>query len=309
MNEINLAPDFIDRMIDAFSRVMGVFDVPHLPFVGLAVIPVLVWIYLFFRHQQENKLAIFAIFIVGMFAVIPVFVFRHEIIRVENGLGNIFSNTILTVTLTSLWVGFYEETAKHWVVRSVGKNLFRSIDDVIIFSIVAALGFAFIENVLYFQSIWNNLAISSSMRWFYVVFRSVGSMLLHVFASGIFGYYFGIAHFAKPILREKLSKGKRPFAMKWIHQILHLKSETIFREEKILQGLLIAASIHAIFDFLMGTSQYFTDLGSSGIARIFLLAAVPFLVGGYFLLTYLLDKKEDHKIYGEVKEGGIVEED
>ncbi|MFH1545910.1 MAG: PrsW family glutamic-type intramembrane protease [Patescibacteria group bacterium] len=302
MNELNLAPDFIDRTIDALTRVAGIFDAEHLPFIGLAAVPALIWIYIFFRHQRENKLLTFVIFIAGMFAVIPIFIFQHEIARIEGGLENLFANVILAIALTGLWVGFYEETAKYWIIKSTGRHFFRNIDDAIIFSIVVALGFAFVENVLYFRSIWNNPIIDESMRWFYVTFRSLGSMLLHIFASGILGYYYGIACFAKPVLQDKLAEGKRFIFTKWIHRILHLKSETVFREEKILEGLLIAASLHATFDFLMGMSQHFTDIDSPNAAKIWLLAAVPFLVGGFFLLTYLLDKKEDHKNYREVCE-------
>ena len=222
MNEVNLAPDFIDRVSDAFVRVAGIFDADHLPFIGIAAIPILIWLYIFLRYQRENKLLVLGIFLAGMFAVIPIFVFQHEIARIEGGLENLFSNVILTIVLTGLWVGFYEETAKFWIVKHTGKNFFRSIDDAIIFSIVVALGFAFIENVLYFHSIWNNFAIDESMRWFYVTFRSLGSMLLHIIASGILGYYYGIATFAKPVLQDKLSEGENFIFTKWIHRILHI---------------------------------------------------------------------------------------
>ncbi len=302
MNELNLAPDFIDRTVDAFTRVAGILDAAHLPFIGLAVVPALIWLYIFFRHQRENKLLTFVIFLAGMLAVIPIFIFQHEIARIDGGLENIFTNVVLVTALTGLWVGFYEETSKLWIVKITGRHFFRNIDDAIQLSIVAALGFAFIENVLYFHSIWDNPAIEESMRWFYVTFRSLGSMFLHILASGIFGYYYGIATFAKPVLQDRLSEGKRFIFTKWIHRILHLKSETVFREEKIFEGLIIAAGLHATFDFLMGMSQHFTDSGSTNLAKTFLLAAVPFLAGGFFLLTHLLDKKENHKAYREVSE-------
>jgi RsiW-degrading membrane proteinase PrsW (M82 family) len=243
-----------------------------------------------------------------MLAVIPIFVFQYEISRIEGGLKSLFSNFILVSILAGLWVGFYEETAKMWIVKLTSKSFFRDIDDAIMLSIVVALGFSFVENILYFHSIWNNPAIEESMRWFYVTFRSLGSMLLHIITSGIFGYYFGIACFAKPVLIDRLSQGKRFIFTKWIHRILHLKSETVFREEKIFEGLIIAASIHATFDFLMGMSQHFTDAGSSAIARVWLLLAVPFLVGNFFWLTYLLDKKEDHKIYCEIDQPDVLDE-
>ena len=146
------------------------------------------------------------------------------------------------------------------------------------------------------------------MRYFYVLFRSLGSMFLHIFASGIFGYYYGVAFFAKPVLRDKLASGKKFLFTRAIHRIIHLKSETIFRDEKIFEGLMIAAGLHATFDFLMGMSQHSTDGGSETGAKIFLLLAVPFLVGGYFWLTALLRKKEDHKILGELDGPDILDE-
>ncbi|MCF7845981.1 MAG: PrsW family intramembrane metalloprotease [Candidatus Peribacteraceae bacterium] len=307
MNDVNLAPDLIDRTGEALQRLAGVVDLEHLPFLALAAVPVLIWLWIFFRHKRENKLVTLFVFLAGMLAVLPIFIFQHEITRIESGLENLFMNVALVTALTGLWVGFYEETSKMWIVKLTGKKFFRDIDDAIILSITVALGFAFIENVLYFYSIWNNPAIEESMRWFYVTFRSIGSMLLHIIASGIFGYYFGIACFAKPVLVDRLSEGKRFIFTKWIHRILHLKSETVFREEKIFEGLMIAASIHAAFDFLMCMSQHFTDSGNSGVARIWLLMAVPFLIGGFFWLTYLLDKKEGHKTYCEVEQPDVLD--
>jgi len=308
MNEINLAPDFIDRTIDSFHRVFSIFDVEHLPFIALAVLPALIWLFVFYRFHRKNKLLMAAMFLVGTLAVIPIFVFQHEIIRIEGILKNLSSGIFLTILLTGIWVGFYEEVSKNWVVRHFGKNFFKSIDDAILFSIVVALGFAFIENILYFHSIWNNAEIDESMRYFYVLFRSIGSMFLHIFASGIFGYYYGVAHFAKPVLRKKLASGKKFLFTRAIHRIIHLKSETIFRDEKIFEGLMIAAGLHAAFDVLMGMSQHFTDAGSEDESKIFLILAVPFLVGGYFWLTALLRKKEDHEILGELDGPDILDE-
>ena len=297
MND-NLAPDFIDRTANAFGRMSSAFDSDHLLFIVLALIPVLAWIYLFLRHQPENKVRVALTFGAGMFAVIPIFVFQQEIGRIGDFLASVGGGAILTIALAALWVGVYEETAKHWIVKKVDDGFFSSIDDAIQYSIIGALGFAFLENILYFHSIWNNPLIDNF--WFYYGFRSMGSMFLHVFASGIFGYYYGVAHFAQPVLQDKLRLGKRFPLIGWLHRVLHLKSETLFHEEKILEGLLLAAVLHGTFDFLMGMSQHYSNEGSPMAAQLWLTLAVPFLVGGFFWLTYLLDKKEDHKQYGHV---------
>jgi len=307
VREVNLAPDFINRVNDSFGQVFAIFDFKHLPFIALALLPALIWLFIFYRFHRKNKWLTISIFLAGMLAVVPIFVFQSEITRINGTLKNTFENVFLMILLTGLWVGFYEETAKNWIVRRIGKNFFKSIDDAILFSIVAALGFAFIENILYFYSIWSDSGIENSIRWFYVLFRSLGSMFLHVFASGIFGYYYGIAFFAKPVLQEKFASGKKFIFTKKIHQIIHMKSETVFRDEKIFEGLMIAAILHAIFDFLMGMSQHFTDDGSGNKAKFFLLLSVPFLFGGYFWLTALLQKKENHKNLCEIDQPDILD--
>jgi len=305
-NEINLAPDFIDRTIDTINYVFNIFHYDHLPFFILAIVPALIWLYILLRHQRENIFSVVTTFIAGMLTVIPVFIFQHEISRIENWFDSL-SCCITAIVLSGLWIGLYEETVKHWIVKITDRRLFRNIDDAIQFSIIAALGFAFCENILYFRSIWDNPAIGSF--WFYFTFRSFGSMLLHIFASGIFGYYYGIARFASPILRDGLAKGKKFAITKKIHQIFHLKSNTIFFEEKVLEGLLIATLLHGAFDIMMGMSQYAADNGSTSASKLWLLISVPFLVGGYFWLTALLDRKENHKIYGNLLEKDVLDEE
>jgi uncharacterized membrane protein len=71
-----------------------------------------------------------------------------------------------------------------------------------------------------------------------------------------------------------------------VHKILHLKSETVFHEEKMTEGLIIAITLHAIFDALLEWGKIFL--------------VVPFLFFGFLWLNYLLNKKEDHKMYGHV---------
>jgi hypothetical protein len=303
MNEVApFAPDLLTRTADAVGRVLGVFTSgEHFLFLLLAIIPVAAWLYLFWRREPENKLLAVVTFIAGMLSVIPIFIFQQEIGHIESWIVSVGATAFVIIFLKSVWVGVYEETAKHWVVRHTDRKFFRNIDDAIEFSIIAALGFAFIENVLYFHTIWNNPLTQDGFA-FYYIFRSLGSMFLHVFASGIFGYYYGIAHFAQPVLQEQLSNGKRFPLIGWLHQILHLKSETLFHEEKITEGLIIAAGLHGVFDLLMSLSQHYSEAGSDILGKVWLALAVPYLIGGYFWLTYLLDKKEDHKEYGHVTE-------
>lgn len=298
--EVNLTPDFFDRTLAAFGQLFGAFSTSqHLLFLLLAAVPAAVWLTVFLRRNPESRTRTAVTFLAGMLAIIPIYIFRHEIVRVDGWITAAGLAGVLVPILSSMWVGLYEETAKHWVVKKVDDNAFQSIDDAIEFSIVAALGFSFIENAFYFYAVWSDPA-SAGTFWFNFVFRSLGSMFLHIFASGIFGYYYGLAHFASPVLQDELAAGRRFFFTKKLHQILHLKSETLFHEEKMLEGLVLAAVLHGTFDALMSLSDYFSRSGSLLAGKLFLVAAVPFLVGGYFWLTYLLEKKEDHKLYGRL---------
>ena len=238
-----------------------------------------------------------------MLAVVPIWVFQVEIERIKMSIEGLGLFAFATIALTSLWVGVYEETAKHWVVKITDNDFFDSIDDAIQFSIVAALGFAFLENILYFYNIWHVYGAQGADFAKFFLLRSLLSVGLHVIASGIFGYYYGVAHFAQPILQEQLGLGKNFPILAKIHQLFRFKSETLFHEEKIFQGLLIAAGVHGLFDFLMGFADHLNEVGSGSATKLLIMINVPMIIGGYFWLTYLLDKKEDHKKYGHVLEG------
>jgi hypothetical protein len=71
-----------------------------------------------------------------------------------------------------------------------------------------------------------------------------------------------------------------------VAKMIHFKKDVLLHEEKIAEGLIIAISLHAIFNIFLEMNW------------VFLL--VPFLTGGYIYLSHLLSKKEAHKIYCRV---------
>ncbi|HEC20988.1 MAG TPA: PrsW family intramembrane metalloprotease [Candidatus Peregrinibacteria bacterium] len=186
---------------------------------------------------------------------------------------------IITVSLAVL-----EEFVKHIIVRFTDDNRIKSIDDAIEYSILVGLGFAFAENIFYFLS-----AYGSSAFWQIFIFRSILSVFAHIFFSGIFGYFYGIAHFGTVIYQEEEMEKRHWLShrvIKFFHKIFHMKATTIFHEEKMMEGLVIAAILHSIFNFLLQLNK--------------IVIVVPFLFGGFFLLSYLFEKKEDHKKYGRL---------
>lgn len=260
----------------------------------LAVIPAVIWGYIFYKKQVGMKRMMMVTFAAGALLVTPLLFYKYlwqyfpwldafqytdrfkdDIIGFSN-FGMIPLNVILTFTI----VGVIEEVAKLWAVKLTDKKRICSIDDAIEMSIMAALGFAFAENVLYFYNILASRGVEDLMYPF--IFRSLFSTFAHIMFSGIMGYYYGTALFSKKLLDERSNKKKWPF-IRQIAKAVHFKKEVLLHDEKVAQGLLIAIVLHAIFNIMLEMNWVFM--------------LVPYLTGGYIYLSYLLNKKEANKIY------------
>lgn len=217
----------------------------------------------------------------------------------------------------SMMIGAVEEFAKHLVLRFSDENKFRNVSDAIEFSIMVALGFAFLENIIYFvDRIWltpctNTKEIAEGAclldkatgQYHYQVgvllvpflFRSIFSTMAHVISSGIFGYFYGVAHFAKDEIRE-YAKHPNKFntkVMVFMHRVFHLKGYTLLREEKLLEGALLAMIFHGTFDFVLDNEVNVLVAEHFNINSIVLIVPMIFIGGGY--LFYLF-KRPDNKI-------------
>lgn len=261
----------------------------------LASIPAFIWGHIFYKKDPVYRPKAFMTFVFGMTSVLPILFYKWSWEHMPQ--VNIFNYTdsmtfdllhftpYLILPLGSvfafMFVGVIEEYMKHLVVVRTDRGFFRNIDDAIEFSIIAALGFAFIENALYFYYIWEFqghevLAVS-------FVFRAVFSTFAHILFSGIYGYFYGMAYFADPIWSEKKRKDRSKFR-EFFHTVLHMKRKRVFAMEKVTQGLFIAVALHAVFNIMLEMQLTFF--------------MVPFLIFGYSYLDYLFRQKENLKGYG-----------
>lgn len=157
-----------------------------------------------------------------------------------------------------LVVGMLEEFVKNLVVRFSDEFKIRSIDDALEFSIIVALGFAFVENILYFQDALESLrkGVIELGGFFSIVFlRSTLSVAAHIIFSSIFGYFYGVAHFSSQIYKNSV-RSTQYFIIKKLHQILHMKEETLFHEEQLFLGMFTAMGLHAIFNSLLEFGEF-----------------------------------------------------
>ncbi len=143
-------------------------------------------------------------------------------------------------------VGMLEEFIKHLVLRFTDDEKIRSVDDALEFSIIVALGFVFVENILYFGKVGSGGISGFVMGWF-MLLRSTVSVVAHICFSAILGYFYGVARFAKEFYQMEQKEGRHPVLQK-MHQILFLKGETLFHEEKMMEGMLVAMGLHAVFN-------------------------------------------------------------
>lgn len=265
----------------------------------LAAVPAIIWGYIFYKKQVGKKSMIASTFAVGALFVTPLLIykylwqyfpwldaFQYTDSYKDDLIGfSTFGMIPMNVILTFMIVGVIEEITKLWAVKATDKKQICSIDDAIEMCIMAALGFSFAENIVYF---YNIIEVRGAENIFYpFIFRSLFSTFAHIMFSGILGYYYGVALFSGDVLKDKHYEKKwritRIFA-----KVLHLKKSLLFHDEKLAQGLLIAIVLHAIFNIMLEMNW------------VFLL--VPFLTGGYVYLSHLLGQKEAHKNYRLIDE-------
>ena len=231
---------------------MGAFAIP-ITVIVLGLAPSFTWLVFYlhehFRHPEPKRL-IFATFLAGVgstFAVLPVQVFLNRRL-LELGVGSYTFPAFVVLAAT-------EELFKFLAVYFfIHKNrAFREPLDAMIYMITGALGFAAVENIALLQQSYGGAAILDLSILEQVSLRFIGATLLHSLASGLVGYYWGLAFL-------------QPQRARW-----HLA-----------EGLLIASVLHAVFNYLIIKN------GPAGLAIIFLI-----FVGFFVLNDFEKFKKVD----------------
>jgi len=183
------------------------------------------------------------------------------------------------VAFSLVFLAFAEEYSKHLVVRFTDDDSIRSIDDAIEFSVIVGLAFAFAENVL-----WYFPKLLAEQDTGMVVLRSVLTVLMHAVASGIFGYFYGLAHFASHGVRR--DHGGRGRLYRMLHRTFLFSREGMYHEVKLFEGLVLAGSYHAVYNLA-------ASAGRVGLMVVLVGAGAAFLY-------YLLGLKSNRERLGEI---------
>lgn len=157
------------------------------------IIPSLAWLLFYLRkdsHPESNGMVL-KIFFYGVIIALPVVLIEMGIADFGRGLNLSFS---LNLALNMfLGVAFVEEFVKYLVIR--GKVLrsheFDEPIDTVLYMIIAALGFAAVENVLILFSLGPVFLLKEAFS--ISVFRFLGATFLHALCSGTLGYFLAIS--------------------------------------------------------------------------------------------------------------------
>ncbi len=220
--------------------------------VPLALLPSFIWLLFYFKKDvhPEPKRLILRVFLVSMISTLlvafTIAAFQQEskafpyLFNWKSALSPFLAFPLLVLFLNALW----EETFKYLVVRfSILRNPeFDEPVDAMEYMVVAALGFAAVENIVVgFQ--FNN--ISSLISVLFV--RFLGATFLHALCSAIVGFFLARAIFWK--------KNRKRYPLKIGF---------------VLIGLAIAAVLHTFFNFLI--------IKSAGLEQLFFLWSVAALL-------------------------------
>lgn len=182
--------------------------------VILGLLPGIVWLIFFLqedRQYPEPKKLILYVFFLG--AVVTFLVLQIQIV-LNNWLTSV--GVSQWSALSVFWLAATEEIAKFLVVFLAVRRLkdFNEAIDPMIYMIVAALGFASVENIASALKSVNNFEL--------ITLRFVGATLLHSLSSGLVGYW-------------------------WALSIYHKRHHV----SDIIIGLSYAIVFHAIFNYLV----------------------------------------------------------
>ncbi|MBI2050060.1 MAG: PrsW family intramembrane metalloprotease [Candidatus Staskawiczbacteria bacterium] len=179
-------------------------DFKILIYIFFGVLPALIWLSYYLREDThpEPRPMILKVFLFGSLATLPVFLVQvgFSALLVELKLPS----SIFSILYWFLVIALAEEFFKYLVVK---KTVLKSphLDeplDIMLYMIIAALGFAALENVLYlffWKSITSNLSLGQILNNTIIIsfIRFIGATFLHTLASGTLGYFLAVEVYKK----------------------------------------------------------------------------------------------------------------
>src|SRR3989339_484205 len=278
-----------ETILTKFSAFLNLNNLEWLLIIILALIPVLLWVPIIYYKKDKNYKIVSLVFLLGTLTVLPIIGLQYlwfyfPELDVYAQINANVTNVHIGFLLTFIFVGMFEEIAKDSVVHYVDHSriAINTINDAILYAVIAALGFSFTENIVYLHSILKTGNIVDIVSVF--SFRSIVTMCAHMTFSGIMGYFYGMAKFADPFFNQASWQGKKFIFVDLMDRLIKFKKINSYRISTMIKGLLIAMGLHAAFNFLLQFQM--------------LWPAVFLVLGGYLYIHHVMRRKAAHVLLG-----------
>lgn len=205
-------------------------------YIAFGVMPSLIWLsyYLSKDLHPEPRRMVIKIFLYGCLITIPVFFIQVALSNILEYLttAGYFDGVPMIGEIIKwfLVIAFTEELLKYMVVRlSILKS--PELDeplDIMLYMVIAALGFAALENIFYLFSPIDNIPFHQIIQTTIVItlIRFIGATFLHTLCSALIGYFLALSS-----LRLKKKAGLT------------------------VLGIILATLLHGLYDFSIITLQ------------------------------------------------------
>lgn len=249
----------------------------HIAFgTTFAFLPSFVWLVFWYRKDKkepEPKRMVALAFVFGILAVLPLLAVRWQLEYSPNLMQTVVSFSrllpIIALLAGAIVLALLEESLKHFATLRLGKKLhieFDQIVDGVIYSVAAALGFAFAENLFYFLTLLQYYSLADPSLWTIIAFRGFGTTLGHALFSGIFGLFWGHAFLSKSVTPRHSYSVSRFFHRSFETLRLHIIFRHILKDRPSIRGhekadlvreaLILATLIHALFNIFVGLEVF-----------------------------------------------------
>lgn len=208
------------------------------------------WVYVSRDPSREPRILLLFAFFIGGLTTLPVMLINSWLASFD---AHLLSWPLATMVLPVLGAAFVEEVCKHcgvMFVMSQDRLAHDEVLDGIIYAVITALGFAFVENTVY---TWLSLAHAGSLTTDVMslyILRSVLSMFAHTIFSGFFGYYYALGYIAPQLQQEE---DRRKLTIRAMTKGSHVQALAFGATTQILRGKVTAATMsrHTSFQLIL----------------------------------------------------------
>lgn len=229
-------------------------------YIFFGVLPSLIWLSYYLRKDKhpEPKIMIIEVFLYGACITVPVFFLQIELSEILSYMQKFtFFSAFPEIAYVIKWfliIAATEEIFKYLVVKLA---VFQSLEldepmDLMIYMIVAALGFAALENILYLFAPQNGAPFSFVIETVIAVsfIRFVGATFLHTLASATAGYFLALS-FLKIKSRKLLTVTGISVAI-FLHGLYNFSIITLQSPLNVIVPLMIIAGLALFVNHAFG---------------------------------------------------------